>query len=90
MYFDPEVCLGPFHLISTPPLLTNAVKIYPLKKKDQSANTTPPSEIDGFFLSPTEKDEFFLKPLRKSGKDQRERTHQPLRSDFHGPFRKTR
>ena len=81
---------GPFHLIFTPPLLTNSIKIYPLRKKVQSADTTPPSEINGFFLSPTEKDEFFVKPLRKSGKDQRERTHQPLRNGFPSSFRKTR
>ena len=33
---------GPFHLIFTPPMLTNSIKIYPLRKKAQSADTTPP------------------------------------------------
>ena len=42
-----------------------------------------------FSFPPTEKDEFFPKPLTKSGKDQSVRTHQPLRNDFHSPFRKS-
>ena len=52
--------------------MTNSVKIYPQRKKDQSANTIAPSEITGPLLSSTEEDKFFLKPLRTSGKDQKE------------------
>ena len=79
----------PFN-IHTPAVDEFSQNLPPKKKKDQSADTTPLSEIIRFFLSSTEKDEFFLKPLRKSGKDQRERTYQPLRNDFPSPFRKTR
>ena len=83
-----HLTLGPFHLISTPPVLTNSVTIYPLRKKRSKCRHNSPSEINGFFLSPTEEDKFFLKPLRKSGKEQRERTHQPLRNDFPSPSEK--
>ena len=74
----------PFNIHTPPPpLLTNLVKIYPLKKKDQSTDTTPLPPL----LSSTKKDEFFLKSVRKAAKITGcARTHQPLRNDFHSPF----
>ena len=45
---------GPFHFLSTPPLWKRLVKIVPPRKKDQSADMFPPSEITQFFFPPSE------------------------------------